>query len=154
MPPLVLIVDPDELFLARLRSVARSIGYEAVCETEFASARQCLVASKPAVVVANIRLKAFNGIHLAYLAKAGDLDTSVILYDSGYDLVLAREAQRAHAFYERQQGIPLSLRNYLAARLPSRDRRSPQTLDRRTAFRGGRRATDVEGLHAAPAAQT
>jgi cytoskeleton protein RodZ len=35
---------------------------------------------------------------------------------------------------------------YLGANLPARDRRDPVTPDRRSAFRGGRRASDIAGL--------
>jgi DNA-binding NtrC family response regulator len=146
MAPLALIVDGDELFLSRLRSVAKDAGYEVLGETEFEVARERLRARHPAVVVTNMRLKAFNGIHLAYLGKMDQKSTRVVVYDVELDRVLAREAQRAGAFFERQQRIPYSLGMYLRSQLPETDRRDPAVLDRRAQFRGGRRATDVENL--------
>jgi DNA-binding NtrC family response regulator len=146
MAPVALIVDGDELFLSRLRSIARNAGYEVVGETQFEAARERLRSQHPAVVVTNMRLRAFNGIHLAYLAKMDQTRTRVIVYDVDLDRVLAREAQRAGAFFERQQRIPYSLVMYLTAQLPDRDRRDPTILDRRVEFRGGRRSTDVESL--------
>jgi DNA-binding NtrC family response regulator len=153
MAPLALIVDQDELFLSRLRSLAKSVGYDVVAETQFEVARERLRSWRPSVVIANMRLKAFNAIHLAYLARMEDTQIRMIIYDADHDPVLAREAQRAGAFYERQRRLPYSIDRYLTVQLPERDRRNPLVLDRRSHFRGGRRATDVDELQSPLRAQ-
>jgi DNA-binding NtrC family response regulator len=149
MAPLALIVDGDDLQLSKLRAIARSAGYDVISETSFETARRRLLTSPPAILIANLRLKSFNGIHLAYLARTAAPQVKVIIYDSQDDAALAREVQRAHAFYERQRFVTASLERYLTEPLPPDDRRDPASTDRRTAFRGGRRSMDLEALHSA-----
>jgi hypothetical protein len=65
------------------------------------------------------------------------------VYTDRHDAWLAREAQRAGAFYEsRDNNMGRALGAYLSASLPEGDRRDPDTRDRRHLFRGGRRCTD------------
>lgn len=146
MTQLALLVEPDTAFLAQLSEVTERFGYEPVRCGTFESARESLRTRPPHAVVTNIRLGMFNGIHLIYLATVVRPDVRAVVYSSLDDPVLAREAQRACAFYERQRFVLHSLPNYLTASLPSRDRRDVQLLDRRQVFRGGRRTTDAESL--------
>jgi hypothetical protein len=146
MPRLALIVDPDSHFLPRLGKVAEEAGWSLVERTTFASARQDLEARHPGAVVTNVRLGMFNGVHLAYLAKLTVPDARTIVYAEVDDPVLAAEAQRASAFYERRESLMYALPSYLQADLPAEDRRSVFTVDRRQLFRGGRRVTDQAAL--------
>jgi DNA-binding NtrC family response regulator len=142
MTQLALLVEQDHAFLTELGEVTERSGYESVRCGTFESARESLRTRLPDAVVTNIRLGMFNGIHLIYLSTVVRPDIRAVVYSSLEDPVLVREAQRACAFYERQRLVLSSLPNYLTASLPSRDRRDVQVLDRRQAFRGGRRATD------------
>jgi DNA-binding NtrC family response regulator len=132
----------------RLRSIAESAGYGVSAHVRFETARRQLLCGQPSAVVTNVRLAAFNGIHLAYLAKSADPNVRALVYARPHDPVLAREAQRVNVFYERQTFLPFSLKGFLEAGLPTSDRRNAILLDRRTVFRSGRRATDVAILHA------
>jgi DNA-binding NtrC family response regulator len=147
--PLTLVVDPDSRFLSKLRPATESAGYGIIARTEFISARRDLQVRLPAALVANVRLASFNGIHLAYVAKQARPDTRAMVYDVQVDRVLASEARRAGAFFERQTFVPYSLERFLTASLPTSDRRDVVTIDRRGLFRGGRRTTDVDVLRAA-----
>jgi len=100
-------------------------------------------------VIANVRLDSFNGIYLAYLAKLARPDARVLIYSDRNEPVLGREAQSAGAFYERRAFITAGLARFLDASLPAADRREAGTIDRRTAFRGGRRASDVATVRGA-----
>jgi hypothetical protein len=97
-------------------------------------------------LVTNIRLEAYNGLHLAYLAKVTQQPTKILIYSDEADLLLAREAQRLGAFYEPRDTIRQSLPGYLSSTLPSSDRRDVAIPDRRATFRGGRRSSDFERL--------
>jgi hypothetical protein len=117
-----------------------------VC-TEFSLARARLFETPPPdLLVTNLRLGPFNGLHLVYLAQSANLPTICLTYGehkNTTDVALAREAQLAGAFYEASYRLPHALPAYLQATLPSRDRRDPSREDRRRTFRGGRRATDL-----------
>jgi hypothetical protein len=65
------------------------------------------------------------------------------VYDEPTDPQLAFEAQLIGAFYETTSRLQFTLPVYIHAQLPERDRRDVRHLERRTLFRGGRRAADV-----------
>jgi hypothetical protein len=113
----------------------------------FGSARDELRRGRPiAALIANVRLGEYNGIHLVYLGKVQRPGIRALIYGRPHDAMLAREAQRAAAFYQRQGLMMLSLGSFLRAGLPSQDRRAVSDMDRRAIFRGGRRTTDIAGL--------
>ena len=145
----LLVVEPYESFRSQLVLIADEAGWEAIaCET-FALARRMVTDRESQLVVSNVRLGQFNGIQLAYLAKLATPSATVIVYASEKDMSLAHDAQEAAAFFERQSVMPYALPSYLKAQraLPERDRRDPVRPDRRSTFRGGRRATDLSFLH-------
>jgi hypothetical protein len=138
------------MFVAQLAPIITRAGLRCIPRTDFLRARHELYASSPDFIVANVRLGEFNGIHLAYLAKIQRPDTRVMIYGRD-DRLLAREVQTAGAFYGREEFVPYELISFLHASLPAQDRRDAGALDRRQTFRGGRRTTDLDILHAAAA---
>jgi DNA-binding NtrC family response regulator len=142
------IVDHDPAVVSRLAPLVTGAGYETIVCTRFEAARTLLHSGRTiSALISNLRLGEFNGIHLVYLAKLGAADTRALIYASAHDPLLAREAQRAGAFYQRQAFLMFALVSFLNATLPAADRRDVSGVDRRTSFRGGRRATDVASLH-------
>ena len=135
----ILIVDPDVDYL---RTAQNSLRFMADVEvsSKFAAARARLLSSRPPdLLVTNLRLQAYNGLHLVHMS---DGRTRCIVYSDYDDLVLAREVQAAGAFYERSTQLSRALGAYVRAMLPPRDRRNLTALDRRQSPRGGRRCTD------------
>jgi len=108
---------------------------------EFESARRRLGTVRFDFVVTNLRLGAFNGLHLAYAVKAVAA-TRCIVYTESREPALAQDVRRAGAFYEVADRLPVTLPAYLVGTLPSTDRRDPAVPDRRSPFRGGRRSWD------------
>jgi len=144
-----LIVEPDAVQVFHLARLIEGAGFRCLSATGFVPARRVIYEEHPEIVAANIRLGAFNGIHLAYLAKIQNVATRVMVYAREYDPLLAADALAAGAFYERMEFVPASIVNFLRAALPDRDRRDPGRVCRRAVFRGGRRTTDIAALHAA-----
>jgi hypothetical protein len=136
--PTVIIVEPDaerlSLLLLSLTDVAIAIG----CR-DFTEARARLAAEPPDLLVTNVRLREYNGIHLVMLASP---PTRSVVYMDREDLVLLREAQRVGAFVESPERLLFSLPSYVGAALRVRDRRDVVCFDRRRQARGGRRAAD------------
>lgn len=149
MSPLVLIVDSHANFAAKLAKIAESIGWNTAIRSTFEEARRDIAAWAPRMLVTNVKLGGFNGIHLVYLAKASNPGVVGVTFTTG-DVGLGHEAQRAGAFYERCDDLPISLPRYLTAELPQSDRRDVRIRDRRTTFRGGRRSTDLEHMYHPP----
>ena len=142
----VLAVDSHRKWLDALRERWNHLAQMEVC-TEFSIARARLFdLPPPDLLVTNLRLGPFNGLHLVFLAQSANLPTICLTYGTRTnptDLALAREAQLASAFYETAHKLPYALPAFLQSELPERDRRDPARDDRRSSFRGGRRVTDV-----------
>jgi len=135
----ILVVDPDVEYLRAAQTALRFLA-EVEVFSKFAAARARLLSSEPPdLLVTNLRLQAYNGLHLVHMATA---QTRCVVYSTHDDLVLAREVQAAGAFYERSNRVSRALAAYVHASLPPHDRRSVTALDRREIPRGGRRATD------------
>jgi len=137
----VLLVDPHaEMIVGSIRQALEGVAQVEPC-ADFHGARTRLLAAPPAVLVTNLRLHSYNGLHLVLLTSRAL--TRCLVYAEPDDLVLAREAQRLGAFYERASHVPLILPAFFTATLPDSDRRDVARLDRRLAFRGSRRRADV-----------
>ena len=146
--PRVLIAEPDSALRAHLRRAAAGRA-RLDGDSDFLSARAHLLSTPYDWVVTNIRLAAHNGLHLMHLAAAARLPARFVVYADRQDLLLAREAQRAGAFYEARDQVHRAFAAYLRATLPPHDRRSAQVRDRRSfMFRGGCRCTDGIGSDA------
>ena len=141
-PKKVLVVDPDP---AMAQALQRTCGFIADIEgrSDFLAARESLAKNPPDFLVTHLRLGAYNGLHLMYLARAGRRPTRSICYSTVIDMALIKEAQGIGAFFEAPTRVPYALISYLRSPLPEFDRRFPRETDRRREFRGGRRSADV-----------
>jgi hypothetical protein len=142
----VLLVEPDAGRRAHLRDAIRAVADvddDADADADFLIARTHLTSRPYDWLFTNVRLGAYNGLHLVYLAVTSGLPIRALVYEDRRDLWLAREAQRVGAFYESGDRVERALPAYLRGALPPQDRRNPAEPDRRrVAFRGGRRSSD------------
>ena len=138
----LLLVEPDAAISQWLRPTFELIARATIC-TDFMSARSQLLADPPDLLVTNLRLGEYNGLHLVLLASAEQAITRSVVHSNRPDPYLIREAQSLGAFFERTERLPQSLIGYLHFTLPEQDRREALRYDRRSLFRGGRRAADI-----------
>ena len=138
----LLLVDPDATVTQSLRSTCERLARSTFCH-DFLSARSQLLSSAPDILVTNLRLGEYNGLHLVLLAASDRGATRSIIYSDRPDPYLIREARALGAFFERADRLAHSLAGYVRSALPDRDRRESPRYDRRAAFRGGRRGADV-----------
>jgi hypothetical protein len=111
---------------------------------DFQSAYGRLVTNAPDLLVANLRLPAtVEGLQLAYVIASGGYATRAVIYSDHVERWVVHEVQRAGAFFETQARLVFALPAYAQAKLPVLDRRNPTVQDRRSDYRGGRRASDV-----------
>lgn len=145
----MLLVDPlaHGKPMRALQSTIISIAHVTATDNFF-SAREALLGDLfPDFLVSAARLGPFNGVHLALLADRAR--TTCIIYAREHDVYLAREVQRAGAFYARWQRLSLVLSSFeRAATLPTCDQRDAARTDQRATPRGGRRVTDRRSLRA------
>lgn len=137
----LLVVEPDAILGQRVVARCERIARATLCR-DFLSARSQLLASTPDLLVTNLRLEEYNGLHLVLLASSEGVTRSLVHSDRP-DPYLVREAQTIGAFFERTERLLDAVASYVTVALPQRDRRNADRYDRRTEFRGGRRAADV-----------
>jgi len=142
-----LFADPDRTFCWRLKTLAQNSGIVAEVCTNSEEARRALISSSPMLFFSNMRLGGLRGPDLVYLAQMANPRTRSVLYGTTADVLLARQAQEAGAFFEPAAFLPYALKQYFSPTLPPKDRRDAARPERRQRFRGGRRSTDVERLH-------
>jgi DNA-binding NtrC family response regulator len=137
----VLLVEPDPLVRRHLEA---ALAWRARIESHacFDAARTRVAQGACELLVTNMRLGAFNGLHLVYLSQRMPPGPRAVVYTEAPDAGLAREVQRAGAFYEVAARLLMRLPRYLMGPLPPQDRRDGVLADRRHAFRGGRRCCD------------
>src|SRR5580765_2071460 len=117
-----LVVEPHHDVRSTLAAMAAGFG-KVDSEPGFETARPRLALTPYDFLVTNVRLGGYNGLHLVYVASSGSHAPRTIVYDDHHDPGLAREVQRAGAFYETRECLSVTLTAYLAHTLPPRDRR-------------------------------
>jgi anti-sigma B factor antagonist len=143
----VLLVEPDVRVFDDVERALKSVATVRVCET-FKSAHAELLARPPDLLVTNVCLEAYNGLHLVHLAAGFGLPTRSVAYTERPDLGLARMVQAAKAFYESRESVLVALPAYVGASLPAIDRRDVASTVRLAPAKGGRRSTDLVGFAA------
>ena len=96
---IVVCVDPDRLegYWQMLSSVAGTV----LTASSFEIARETLKRTRPDVIIAEIRLKEFNGLHLALWSRVSHPGVRIILV-GGPDHVLESDAGMIDAMYVQQ----------------------------------------------------
>ncbi len=138
----VLIVEPDVQIGGKLRAACIEAGAYATLCADFLNAREQLERNPPTVLITNLRLEEYNGLHLVLLSQTTGIRARCVVHTDRPDFLLVNEALAMGAFFERTERLIYSISGYIWGALPSEDRRDPQTPDRRASFRGGRRASD------------
>jgi hypothetical protein len=131
-------VEPNAEHQRTLTRILRLHAEVVVC-SEFHVARQQIREATPRLLIANLRLRAYNGLHLVALAGPA---VRAVVYMDPQDVGLLRIAQDSGAFVERPERLIAAAPSYLNTDLPPQDRRAVERYDRRYNLRGGRRAAD------------
>ncbi len=134
----VLVVEPNVSRRMALQRVLSPIAEVATCG-DFVTARQHVREAMPDLLITNLRLDTYNGLHL--VAHAGP-PTRAIVYMDPPDPGLLRVAQAAGAFVEAPQRLIAAAVSYVGAGLPPQDRRAVNLSERRYSMPRSRRAAD------------
>src|SRR5580765_1854442 len=122
MPARVLVVEPNVGRRMALQRVLSSVADVSVSTCgDFVTARQHVRQDTPDLLITNLRLDTYNGLHL--VAHAGP-PTRAIVYMDPPDAGLLRVAQAAGAFVEAPQRLVAAAASYVGAGLPPQDRRA------------------------------
>jgi len=98
-PTRILLVNADPVALRRIDAHLSGEGYVVSTLSTFQSAKELFNRLGPDLLVADIRLEAFNGLHLAARSRLDSPSLPVIITHASYDPVLETEAQRLGATF-------------------------------------------------------
>jgi DNA-binding NtrC family response regulator len=95
----ILVVDDDSQVLRYLSEILQDAGYDTVACSRFQDAKALLATTRPALLLTDIRLGAFNGLQLGFFARAHHPGLPVIVLTGYEDPTLREEATRSGAAF-------------------------------------------------------
>jgi DNA-binding NtrC family response regulator len=107
-----LVVDADGPSRASCVATLMAAGLDTTVADDFSAARSQLIAHPPAVLVAEIRLERYNGLHLAFLGRMALPRMAVVVTSGYFDPFVQRQASAIGAEFLLK---PLSTTQLLAA---------------------------------------
>jgi DNA-binding response OmpR family regulator len=96
---LILLVDADRAVLKRTEALLSAEGHLVVAVSSFQEAKRLLSSVSPDLLIADVRLEAFNGLHLATRSRLDHPSLPAIITHAWPDPVLEREALRLGAAF-------------------------------------------------------
>jgi DNA-binding NarL/FixJ family response regulator len=97
--PVAIVVDADLTELRRTEQALEKVGFVVMGAGSFAQAKSLLVSITPEIVIADVKLEAFNGLHLAALCAVWRPATPFVATHNTHDPVLEADASRLNASY-------------------------------------------------------
>ena len=126
----VLVVSLDETASSQTARMLRQAGYGVATAATFEQATDHLSRHTPDLLITDVRLGAFNGLHLAHRRHLFDPTSSSIVTHTEADAALGPEALRAGAAWLATTQVEEALLPLAATLL---DRERPQTRPQRVA---------------------
>lgn len=120
----ILIVDDTEATLSALKELLSAAGFEVATAGDFEEAKRKIDEESPDLLVVDIRLGPYNGLHLVVRERLAHPDRPVIMTTGFPDALLEAEARRYGAeFMEkpiRSADLIALVRRLLAQRVDAR----------------------------------
>jgi DNA-binding response OmpR family regulator len=145
LPYRILVLDDDESALSGIVELLRDAGHNVTGAATYDAAKRLLAVSPFDLLISDVRLRSFNGLHLVMQTRADHPETAIIIITGYDDPMIDLEAQRYHAELVRKPIRPVEFKECVNRALGSvrRQRRWP-----RKRVAGGFRVT-IEGRPAA-----
>ncbi len=99
MPPLILVVDTDRAVLKKTETLLSREGHLVISASSFHEAKHLLPTVNPDLLIAAVRLGAYNGLHLAIRSRLDYPNLPVIITHAEADPVFEYEAKRQGAAF-------------------------------------------------------
>lgn len=93
----ILVVDDDRAALAGLVELLKSAGYQATGCRGFEQAVQALATAQPDLLIVDVRLGEYNGLHLIHRSRQSHPQMASIVISAHPDPIIEREATQAGA---------------------------------------------------------
>lgn len=128
LPYRILVLDDDEHALEGFVELLRDAGYHVTGASTFDAAKRLLALEPFDLLITDVRLRGFNGLHLVMQVRSEHPETEVIII-SGYDEPLIElEAGRHNAVFVRKPVMPAEFLKTVTSCLANvrRERRWPR----------------------------
>ena len=128
LPFRILVLDDDEHALSGVVELLRDAGHHVTGAATYDAAKRLLVVSPFDLLITDVRLRSFNGLHLVMQARADHPEMAVIIVTGYDDPLIETEAHRYHAELVRKPLRPAEFQARVAAALAGvrRQRRWPR----------------------------
>lgn len=106
LPYRVLILDDDENALVGLAELVRSLDHDVTSSSSYEEAKTLLTTGSYDLLVTDVRLRGFNGLHLVMKVRGQSPDIAVIIMTGYDDSLMELEARRYNAHFIRKPFKP------------------------------------------------
>lgn len=97
LPYRILVLDDDEHALSGIVELLRDAGHHVTGAATYDAAKRLLAVSPFDLLVSDVRLRSFNGLHLVMQSRSDHPDMAVIIITGYDDPLIDLEANRYHA---------------------------------------------------------
>lgn len=97
LPYRILVLDDDEHALSGIVELLRDVGHHVTGAATYDAAKRLLAVSPFDLLVTDVRLRSFNGLHLVMQSRSDHPDMAVIIITGYDDPLIDLEAHRYHA---------------------------------------------------------
>jgi DNA-binding response OmpR family regulator len=97
LPYRILVLDDDEHALSGIVELLRDAGHNVTGAATYDAAKRLLAVSPFDLLVSDVRVRSFNGLHLVMQTRADHPETAIIIITGYDDPLIDLEAQRYHA---------------------------------------------------------
>ena len=128
LPYRILVLDDDESALGGIVELLRDAGHQVTGATTYDAAKRLLSVSTFDLLISDVRLRSFNGLHLVMQSRADHPDMAVIIITGYDDPMIEFEAHRYRAELVRKPIHPAEFLVKVTAALATvrRQRRWPR----------------------------
>ena len=128
LPYRILVIDDDEHALAGIVELLRDAGHHVTGAATYDAAKRLLAVSGFDLLISDVRLRSFNGLHLVMQSRSDLPDMAVIIITGYNDPLIDLEANRYHAELVRKPIKPSQFLETVARTLAAvrRQRRWPR----------------------------
>ena len=128
LPYRLIVLDDDEHALSGLVELLRGEGHQVTPCSTYADAQSLLSAGTYDLLVTDVRLRSFNGLHLVAKTRSEQPDIGIIIMTAYEDSMMELEARRYNAHFVRKPIKPAEFLQAVASSLGNvrRQRRWPR----------------------------
>jgi DNA-binding response OmpR family regulator len=128
LPYRIIVIDDDEVALSGMVELLRDAGHHVTGAETYEAAKRLLAINSYDLLITDVRLRAFNGLHLVMQSRTESPDMAIIIITGYNEPMMEIEASRYNAAFVRKPIRPSEFLDHVSERLANvrRQRRWPR----------------------------